>query len=46
MVMIREMRMFSRSYRLEIVSVVVVALTLFETEAACWPNCITGSFLD
>lgn len=37
------MRIFSRSYRLEIVSV-VVALTLFE--AACWPNCITGSFLD
>ena len=44
MVRIREMRIFSRSYRLEIVSV-VVALTLFETKAACWPNCITGSFL-
>lgn len=40
MVRMRETRIFSGSCRTEIV--VVVALALFETEAACWPDCITG----
>ena len=44
MVRIREKGIFSRSYRLEVVSVVVVALTLFETKAACWPIALLEVF--